>query len=186
MGPVVVAAQAGALGRAGLAELADEGLCPLSVLGPDRAVALVVGGLRAAGRVAHSDERAVGRGGAGELEAECAGWVGEPAVVRRPQVQDAGALGQQVEDVTVVVLGLRRCRGGCAEAGVDAGEELGEAPGSGAGGQDALLVVAELGQDQAEVAVAFVLVDLGQQLGLRAAGAGGIAFGRGDGDVLQV
>ena len=101
-------------------------------------------------------------------------------------MQDAGALGQQVEDVAVVALGLRRCRGGCAGAGVDAGEELGEAPGAGAGGQDALLVVAELGQDQAEVAVALVLVDLGQQLGLRAAGAGGIAFRRGDGDVLQV
>ena len=96
-------------------------------------------------------------------------------------MQDAGALGQQVEDVTVVALGLRRGRGGCAGAGVDAGEELGEAPGAGAGGQDALLVVAELGQDQAEVAVALVLVDLGQQPGLRAAGAGGIAFRRGDG-----
>ena len=95
-------------------------------------------------------------------------------------MQDAGASGQQVEDVAVVVLGPRRCRGGCAEVSVDAGEELGEVPGTGAGGQDALLVVAELSQDQAEVAVALVLVDLGQQFGLRAAGAGGIAFGRGD------
>jgi hypothetical protein len=86
-------------------------------------------------------------------------------------VQDLGAFGEQVEDVAIVVLDLRRGRGRRGDLGVDAGEELGEAAGAGAGGQDALLVVAELGEDQVEVAIGLVLVDLVQQLGLRAAGA---------------
>ncbi|MEU2754167.1 hypothetical protein [Streptomyces albidoflavus] len=50
-------------------------------------------------------------------------------------------------------------------------EELGQAAGSGARWEDALLVVSELGEDEVEVAVALVLVDLGEKLGLGPAGA---------------
>src|SRR5664279_6258799 len=56
----------------------------LGVLGPDRAVLGVVGGLRAAGRVTHPDQRLVGIGGVGEFEAERLAGVGEPAVVPDP------------------------------------------------------------------------------------------------------
>jgi hypothetical protein len=50
-------------------------------------------------------------------------------------------------------------------------EELGEAASAGARWEDALLVVAELGEDEVEVAVALVPVDLGEELGLGPAGA---------------
>jgi hypothetical protein len=56
------------------------------------------------------------------------------------------------------------------QVGVDAGEEFGQAAGARPGGQDVPLVIAELGQHEFEVAVGFVLVDLGQQLGLSPAG----------------
>ena len=69
----------------------------LGVFGPDRPVAGVVGGLRAARRVAHPDQGPVGGRGAGELQAERLAGVGEPAVVATPEVQGAGAFGQQVE-----------------------------------------------------------------------------------------
>ena len=114
--------------------------------------------------------RSRGRG-AGQLETERAGGVGEPAVVRGAQVQHLGAFGQQVEDVTLVALDLRRRSRFGVQFGVDAGEELGEAARTGSGGQDALLVVAELGEDEFEVAVGLVLVDLSKQFGLSAAGA---------------
>ncbi|MFF4754982.1 hypothetical protein ACWD5R_33215 [Streptomyces sp. NPDC002514] len=52
------------------------------------------------------------------------------------------------------------------ELAVDAGEEVGEAAGAGAGGQDALLVVSEFGQHQVQIALLFMVVDLGQQFGL--------------------
>ena len=58
--------------------------------------------------------------------------------------------------------------------------------GAGSGGHDAVLVVAELGQDELEVVVGLVLVDLGEQLGLGAARAGSVAFRCCDGDVLEV
>ncbi|MFD9220722.1 hypothetical protein ACFWDI_12085 [Streptomyces sp. NPDC060064] len=132
----------------------------VGVLGPDRPVAGVMGGLRATGGVTHPDQGTVGCRGAGQLEAECPGRVGEPAVVRGPEVKDLGAFGQQVEDVTVTALRLG-CRRRCCcrvELLVDAGEELGQVPGTRAGREDALLVVAELFQDQVEVPVAFVLL----------------------------
>ncbi|MCX4906463.1 hypothetical protein [Streptomyces sp. NBC_00878] len=163
--------ESGAFGLAGGAELAEEGVGAFGVLGPDEAVAGVMGGLRAAGGVTHPDERAVGGGGAGEFEAERAGRVGEPAVVRGTEMEGLGPLGQQVEHVAVTALGLRRRRCHRFELGVDAGEEFGQSPGSWPGWEDALLVVAELFQNQVEVAVAFQLVDLGQQFGLGSAGA---------------
>ena len=58
--------------------------------------------------------------------------------------------------------------------------------GAGAGGQDALLVVAELGQHELEVAVGLVLVDLGEQLGLSAARPGRIALRGRRSDMLEV
>jgi hypothetical protein len=73
-------------------------------------------------------------------------------------------LDQQVEHVTVTALRLGcHCR---VELPVDAGEELGKAPRTGAGREDALLVVPELVQHELDVALALVLVDLGKQLGL--------------------
>ena len=158
----------------------------LGVLGPDGPVAGVVGGVRAAGRVAHPGQWPVGVRGAGEFQAERAGRVGEPAVVRGAEVQRLGALGEQVEHFTVAALGLRRRSAGERELAVDVGEELGEFAGTWSGGHDALLVVAELGPDQLQVAVGLVLVDLGQQLGLSAAWPGGVAFGCGHRDVLEV
>jgi hypothetical protein len=67
---VVVGLQSCSLGLAGRAETAEEGLGLLGVLDPDGPVAGVVGGLRAAGGVTHSDEGLVRGGGSGELEAE--------------------------------------------------------------------------------------------------------------------
>src|SRR5579859_6402274 len=63
--PVVVGLQSCSLGLAGRAEGAEEGLGLLGVLGPDGPVAGVVGGLRAAGGVAHADEGLIGGGGSG-------------------------------------------------------------------------------------------------------------------------
>ena len=80
--PVMVGLQSCPLGLAGRAEVAEEGLGLLGVLGPDGPVAGVVGGLVAAGGVAHSDEGLVGGGGPGEPEAERPGRVGEPALWR--------------------------------------------------------------------------------------------------------
>ena len=121
----------------------------------------MVSRLGAAGGVAHSGEGLVGGGGSGELEAEGAGGVGEPAVVRGAEVQGAGAPGQEAEDLAVAALdpGCPRIFG-CGLP-VDAGEELGKLAGAWPGGHDALLVVAELGPDQLKVAVGLVLVDLG-------------------------
>jgi hypothetical protein len=79
-------------------------------------------------------------------------------------VQDAGAFGEEAEDLPVAALDLRRGAVGGVEFGVDVGEELGQFAGAGPGGQDALLVVAELFPDQVEVAFALVLVDLGEEL----------------------
>jgi hypothetical protein len=114
----------------------------------------------------------------GELEAERPGRVGEPAVVRGAEVQGPGALGDEVEDIAVASLGLGRSGIGGGELAVDVGEELGEFACAGAGGHDALLVVAELGPDQVEVALGLVLVDLGEQFGLGAAGAAAGRRGR--------
>jgi hypothetical protein len=86
-------------------------------------------------------------------------------------MEGPGPFGQQVEHIAVTALSLRRRRCHRFELCVDTGEEFGQAPGSWAGWEDALLVVAELGQDQVEVAVALQLVDLGQQFGLGPAGA---------------
>ena len=83
-GAVVVGLQPCLLCLAGRAEIAEEGLRLAAVLGPDGPVAGVVGGLRAAGGVAHSGERPVGGGGPGELEAKCPGRVGEPVALCGP------------------------------------------------------------------------------------------------------
>src|SRR5207344_2857947 len=100
-----------------------ERLRVLGVLGPDGPVAGVVGGLRAAGRVAHSDKGLIAGLVAGEPEAKCPGRVGEPAVVRGAEVQHAGALGEEAADLPVAALYFR-CGGLCRiEPGVDAGEE---------------------------------------------------------------
>ena len=135
--------------------------------------------------VTHADHRAVRGRGAGEFQAERAGGVGEPAVVRGAEVQRLGAFGQQVEDVAVVALDLRcRSRFG-VQVGVDGGEEVGKAAGAGAGGQDALLIVAELGPEQVEFAVLLVFVDLGQQLRLSTARSSCIALGGRRADMMQ-
>ena len=185
-GAVVVGLQAGAFGGAGLAELAEEGLGAFGVLGPDGPVVLVVGGLRAACGVTHADHRSVRGRGAGEFQAERAGGVGEPAVVRGAEVQRLRAFGQQVEDVAVVALDLRcRSRFG-VQVGVDGGEEVGQAAGAGAGGQDALLIVAELGQHELEFVVGLVLVDFGQQLRLGTARSSRIALRGRRSDMFEV
>jgi hypothetical protein len=101
-------------------------------------------------------------------------------------VQSPGSLGHEVEHVAVAGLYFG-CPGiACGELAVDVGEELGQFAGAGPGGHDALLVVAELGPDQFQVAFGLVLVDLGEQFGLRAARAGGVAFRSCDGDMFQV
>ena len=147
-GAVVVGLQAGSFGLACGAEAAQEGLGLCGVLGPDRPVAGVVGGLRAARGVTHAGQGPVGVRGAGELQTERPGRVGEPAVVGRAQVQCLGAFGDQVEYFPVTALGLRRFGLAAGEFAVDVGEELGQLAGSWTGGQDPLLVVAELGPDQ--------------------------------------
>ena len=93
-------------------------------------------------------------------------------------MQHAGALGEEAADLPVAALYFR-CRGCCRiEPGVDAGEEVRQLAGAGAGGHDAVLVVAEFLLEQGEVAFAFVLVDLCEQLGLGAAGPGSVPFRR--------
>src|SRR2546430_4468141 len=69
---------------------------------PDLPVAGMVGGLRAARRVAHSHQGLIGVGGAGDLEAECLGGIGEPAVVTDADVQRAGLGLQDTFDPSVV------------------------------------------------------------------------------------
>jgi hypothetical protein len=101
--------QAGPVGAAGDAEIAEERLGLFGVFGPDGPVVLVVGGLRAARRVTYPRQGPVGVWGAGEFEAERAGRVAEPAVVRGSQVQGAGAFGEQVEDFPVAGLDFRYC-----------------------------------------------------------------------------
>src|SRR6266542_4132476 len=162
LGAVVVGLQAGFLGLAGGAEAAEEPLGRGGLSGPDVAVAGVVGGLGAAGRITEACEWLTGVWGAGEFEAQRTGGVGEPAVVRDAQVQGSRALGQQVEHVPAGALDFRSRRGVAGvELAVDAGEELDELAGAGASGQDAVLVVAELGEDQVQVALLFVFADLG-------------------------
>jgi hypothetical protein len=46
-----------------------------------------------------SGQRLAGAGGPGEFQAEGAGRIGEPAVVRGSEVQDLGASAEQVQDV---------------------------------------------------------------------------------------
>jgi hypothetical protein len=101
LGAVEFGLEAGSLGGPGAAERADEGGGAGDGVCPDGPVAGVMGGLRAACRVAHSSQGLVGGGGSGHLQAERAGGVGEPAVVRRGEVQYPGALAEQVEDVLV-------------------------------------------------------------------------------------
>jgi hypothetical protein len=72
------------------------------------------------------------------------------------------------------------------EFGVDGGKECGQLACSWPGGHDAVLVVAELGPDQVQVAVGLMLVDLGQQFRLGAAWAGCVSLGRGHRHVLEV
>src|SRR2546430_17566763 len=57
---------------------------------PDLPVAGLVGGLRAARRVAHSHQGLIGVGGAGDLEAEGLGGVGGPGGGTRAGVPRAG------------------------------------------------------------------------------------------------
>src|SRR5271166_1249327 len=99
-GTVVLGGQALLLAR-GNAGVAEKDLGRRGAAGPGLAVLGVEGGLRAAGCVAHSCQRLVGGWRAGELEAERFGRIGEPAVVRRLDVQGGGALFQQQLDVPV-------------------------------------------------------------------------------------
>jgi len=55
-GPVMLALQSGLFGFAGGTQLAEEGLGPGGVVGPDGSMAGVVGGLRAARGVTHPDQ----------------------------------------------------------------------------------------------------------------------------------
>ena len=73
-------------------------------------------------------------------------------------MQCLGAFGDQVEYFPVTALGLRRFGLVGGEFAVDVGEELGQLAGSWTGGQDPLLVVAELGPDQIQVALGFCLL----------------------------
>jgi hypothetical protein len=100
-------------------------------------------------------------------------------------VQYLGALAEQVQDVLVA----RDDAGGgrllACQVRVDAGEELGELACSGAGGHDAVLVAAELGEHDLEVPAGLVLGDLGEELALGTAGPGCVAFGGRDAHVLE-
>jgi hypothetical protein len=148
-------------------------------------VAGVVGGLRAARGVAHSGQRLVGGGGAGQPEAQRAGRVGEPAVVRGPEVQHVGASAEQVEDVLVAGDHVGGGRGVGGEVAVHVVEEFGEFTCAWAGGHHAVLVVAEFGQHELQVSFGLMFADLGEQLGLGAAWAGGVSLGCDDADVLE-
>ena len=155
---------------------------------PDGPMNVVMGCLWASCRVTHPDQRTVRGRGAGELQTQRSARVGEPAVVRGAQVQGPGAFGQQVEHVTVGVLDSHRavfavaCR---TEVPVDVGEEVDKIPGAGSGGHDALLVVAEFGPEQVEVALLLLFADLGEQLGLSTARPGCVALGGGSADMMQ-
>jgi hypothetical protein len=96
-------------------------------------------------------------------------------------VQNLGSLGQQIEDMLVAGDHIGGCRRVFGQVAVDGVEELDEFTCSWPGGQDAGLVVAELGQDELQVAFGFVFCDLGEQFGLGAAGPSRVSLGRGDG-----
>src|SRR6202011_3495309 len=83
-GAVVIGLQAGLFGLAGGAEADQERLGGGGPVGPDGAVAGVVGGLGAAGRVAHAGQWLVGVGCAGQFEAQRPRGGAEPAAGRRP------------------------------------------------------------------------------------------------------
>ncbi len=100
-------------------------------------------------------------------------------------MEDLGAFAEQVEDVLVAGDDVGGGRGVAGQVPVDGGEELGQFPGSGAGGHDAVLVVAELCEDDLQVAAGLVLGDLGEEFALGAAGAGGVALGGRDAHVLE-
>ena len=66
-------------------------------------------------------------------------------------------------------------------------KNVGELAGAGAGGHDAVLVVAEFGlEHERRLRSLSCSADLGEQLGLGAAGPGSVPFRGGDGDVLEV
>lgn len=88
------------LGESGVAQ--EDGLGVVGVVGPDLPVLGVMGGLWAAGRITHPDERFVGIRGAGELQAQCLARVGEPAVVANAEVQGLRLCLEDALDAPVV------------------------------------------------------------------------------------
>jgi hypothetical protein len=78
----VLVLQAGLLGAAGGAEGAEEFGGARGVVGPDVAVAGVMGGLRAAGGVAQPGQWLVRVRGSGQPQAQRLGRLGEPALWR--------------------------------------------------------------------------------------------------------
>jgi hypothetical protein len=79
----VLVLQAGLLGAAAGAERAEESGGASGVIGPDFAVAGVVGGLRAAGRITQPGQRLVRVRGPGQPQAQRLGRIGEPALWRQ-------------------------------------------------------------------------------------------------------
>lgn len=139
LGAFEFAAQAAAFGGVGPAEAAEERGGLGDGVGPDGAVAGVVGCLRATGRVTQAGEGFVRGRGAGEFQAERAGRVDEPAVVRDAEVQRPGSFREQVAHVPVAVEDPGGGRGVGGEFGVDVGEQRGQVPGAGPGGHDLAL-----------------------------------------------
>ena len=87
-------------GQPGVVEEGD--LCGGGMVGSGSAVLGVMGGLGAAGRVAHPDHRLGRVGGAGQLEAQGFPRVGEPAVVGDADVEGLGLGSQEALDSPVV------------------------------------------------------------------------------------
>ena len=101
-------------------------------------------------------------------------------------MQRLRAFGQQVEDVAVVALDLRRRSRIGVQFGVDGGEEFGQTASAGAGGQNALLIVAELSEHELEFMVGLELVHFAQQLRLGAARSSSIALCSCRSDMFEV
>jgi hypothetical protein len=152
------------------------------MFGPDLPVLGVVGGLRAAGRVAHPQQRLGGVRGAGDFQAQSLARIGEPAVVADTEVQGLRLRLEDALDAPVVDDGDRP--GVVPLQGlVDGFEGADEVAGALAAGQDAALVVLVGGDGQPQVFGFFLGGDFGGEGGLVSAGAGG--FGDGDGPVHE-
>ncbi|MFJ9613461.1 hypothetical protein [Streptomyces noursei] len=157
------------LGESGVAE--EDGLGVVGVVGPDLPVLGMVGGLRAAGRVAQPHQRLVGVRGAGEFQAQGLARIREPAVVTDAEVQGLRLRLEDTLDAPVVNDGDRPGVVPLQDL-VDGLEGGDEAAGALSAGQDAALVVLVGGDGQPQVFGFFLGGDFGGEGGLVSPGAG--------------